>query len=63
MKRAIEQGEARVEAMCSPSLMANNSAVRMEAVAGNLQAVARDVEGVNTAAPTEGGSGRREPSV
>ena len=43
--------------------MAKSSAVRMEAVAGNLQAVAADLDGMNIAAPTDGGSGRRDPSV
>ena len=43
--------------------MANNSAVRIEALAGSFQAVARFLEGINMAAPTDGGSGSREPSV
>ena len=55
-KRAMEQGEARDKAKRRPSLMANSSAVRMEAVGGNLQAVARDLDGTYSAAPTDGGS-------
>ena len=46
-----------------PSLMANSSAVRIEAVAGKRQAVAVEREGRKMAAPTEGGEERREPSV
>ena len=45
MKRATEQGEAKDFVVLRPSLMAKSSAVRIEAVAGNLQAVARDLDG------------------
>ena len=45
------------------SLMAKNSAFRMEAEAGNLQAVAVECTGIKIAAPTDGGAGRRESSV
>ena len=44
-KRAMEQGEERVKANLRPSRMAKSSAVRIEAMAGNLQAVARVLEG------------------
>ena len=45
LKRAMGSGGFRVTAYLRPSRMANNSAVSMEAVGGNLQAMARDLEG------------------
>ena len=57
-----EQG-GREDAKVRPSLTAKSSAVKIEAVAGSLQAVASDLEGTKIAAPTEGGEGKREPSV
>ena len=63
MKRATEHGEVREAINLRASLMAKSSAVRMEAVGGNLQAVAMDLDGTYMAAPTDGGFIRREPSV
>ena len=62
-KRVTEQGEVSVVANLRPSLMAKSSADRIEAEAGSLQAVAVECIGTYIAAPTEGGVGRREPSV
>ena len=62
-KRVTEQGELSVMANLRPSLMPKSSAVRMEAEAGSLQAVAVERTGIYIAAPTEGDAGRREPSV
>ena len=45
VKRATGEGESREAANWRPSLTAKSSAVTMEAVDGNLQAVARDLEG------------------
>ena len=63
MKRAMGLVGGKLEANLRPSLMAKSSAVRMDAVGGNFQAVAVDVLGIYIAAPTDGGWGRREPSV
>ena len=62
-KRATGQGGVILVMILRPSLMANNSAVTIEAVAGNLQAVAVALEGMYMADPTDVGSGIREPSV
>ena len=61
--RVTEQGGVSVVANLRPSLMAKSSAVRMEAEAGSLQAVAVERTGIYIAAPTKGGAGRREPLV
>ena len=60
--KVIAQG-GRVVAKVRPSRTAKSSAVKIEAVAGSLQAVARVLEGIYIAAPTDGGEGIREPSV
>ena len=62
-KTATGQGVRQEVAKLRASRTANNSAVRMEAVAGNLQAVVCERDGTWMAAPTDGGSGSREPSV
>ena len=62
-KRVMGRLGGRVEANLRPSLMANSSAVRMDEVGGSFQAVAMPLLGMYIAAPTDGGSGMREPLV